>query len=74
MESDRIRAVAEYEQRDYAKRLERRQGALVLHKQIDENEQARLLEQEKKDQETMVQPFFYNRILFFLLNMSILTF
>lgn len=52
MESDRLRALTEYEERDNAKRLERMKGAHVLHQQIEENEQTRLLEQERKDQET----------------------
>lgn len=54
MESDRVQALAEYENRDILKRLERLRGAQVLHQQIEENEQIRLLEQEKKDQETRV--------------------
>ena len=54
MESDRLRALVEYEERDNAKRLERLKGAQVLQKQIEENEQHNLLEQEKKDQETRV--------------------
>jgi len=52
MESDRVRVLSEYEQRDTTKRFERLKGAQVLHQQIEENEQTRLLEQEKKDQET----------------------
>jgi len=54
MESDRLRVLTEYEYRDTSKRMERFKGAQVLHQQIEENEQARLLEQEKKDQETKV--------------------
>ena len=54
MESDRVRVLSEYEQRDTTKRFERLKGAQVLHQQIEENEQTRLLEQEKKDQETKV--------------------
>ena len=54
MESDRLRALVEYEERDNSKRLERLKGAQVLHQQIEENEQSNLLEQEKKDQETKV--------------------
>lgn len=54
MENDRLRALVEYEERDNAKRLERLKGAQVLQKQIEENEQHNLLEQEKKDQETRV--------------------
>jgi len=52
MESDRLRVLAAYEDRDSSKRMERFKGAQVLHQQIEENEQSRLLEQEKKDQET----------------------
>lgn len=52
METDRVRALKEYEDRDNAKRLERLMGAQVLHQQIEEREQHSLLEQEKKDQET----------------------
>lgn len=55
MESDRVRVLSEYEQRDTTKRFERLKGAQVLHQQIEENEQTRLLEQEKKDQETKVR-------------------
>ena len=54
MESDRLRVLCEYENRDASKRMERLKGAQVLHQQIEENEQSRLLEQEKKDQETKV--------------------
>lgn len=54
MESDRVRALAEYEERDNDKRMERLRGAQVLHQQIEENQQIRLLDQEKKDQETKV--------------------
>merc|ERR1739841_185296 len=52
METDRVRALKEYEDRDNAKRLERLMGAQVLHQQIEEREQHNLLDQEKKDQET----------------------
>jgi len=52
MESDRVCALVEYEQRDNFKRMERLKGAQVLHHQIEENVQHNLLEQEKKDQET----------------------
>ena len=55
MESDRVRFLSEYEQRDTTKRFERLKGSQVLHQQIEENEQTRLLEQEKKDQETKVR-------------------
>ena len=54
MESDRVRVLAEYEDRDASKRMERLKGAQVLHQQIEENEQSRLLEQENTDHETKV--------------------
>ena len=54
MESDRVRVLAEYEERENAKRLERLKGAQVLQQQIEDNIQTDLLEQERKDQETRV--------------------
>jgi len=52
MESDRLRVLKEFEDRDNAKRLERQAGAMVLHCQIAEREQHQKLEEEKRDQET----------------------
>eukprot|EP00794_Sanderia_malayensis_P011169 gene11169-12343_t len=52
METDRLLALKEYEERENAKKEERLRGAGVLKKQILENEQQRLLDQNKKDIET----------------------
>ena len=60
MEIDRVKAIAEYEERENAKRLERLRGAQVIYQQIEENEQYRLLENEKKDQETKVFHIFFS--------------
>ena len=54
MESDRVRVLAEYEDRENSKRLERLKGAQVLQQQIEDNVQTDLLEKERKDQETRV--------------------
>ncbi len=57
MENDRLLALKEYEERENAKREERLRGAAILKKQILENEQHNLLEQNKKDLETAVSFF-----------------
>ncbi|XP_068732086.1 cilia- and flagella-associated protein 45-like [Montipora capricornis] len=54
MEVERRKALTEYEEREKASHLERLVGAQVLQQQISEREQLRLLEEEKKDQETKV--------------------
>ena len=54
MEVERLKALKEYEEREKASHLERLKGAQVLQLQITDNEQSRLLDEEKKDQETKV--------------------
>ena len=54
MEVERRKALNEYEEREKAAHFERLQGAHVLQQQITDREQARLLDEEKKDQETKV--------------------
>ena len=71
MESDRVRALAEYEDRDNVKKLERLKGAQVLHQQIEDNEQFKLLEQEKKDQETKVSFLCHPLFFFFIFHLLI---
>ena len=57
MENDRLYALKEYEERENRKKYERLRGAGVLKTQIVENEQQRLLDQNKKDLETSVCVF-----------------
>lgn len=52
MEVERRKALVEYEEREKAAHFERLKGAQVLQHQITDREQARLLDDEKKDQET----------------------
>lgn len=54
MEVERLKALQEYEEREKAAHMERLVGAQVLQHQITEREQLRLLDEEKKDQETKV--------------------
>lgn len=54
MEVERLKALQEYEEREKAAHMERLVGAQVLQQQITEREQLRLLDEEKKDQETKV--------------------
>lgn len=54
MEVERRKALQEYEEREKAAHFERLKGAQVLQLQITDNEQTRLLDDEKKDQETKV--------------------
>ena len=54
MEVERRKALKEYEEREKAAHLERLKGAQVLQHQITDREQIRLLDEEKKDQETKV--------------------
>ncbi|XP_031566387.1 cilia- and flagella-associated protein 45-like [Actinia tenebrosa] len=53
MEVERLKALVEYEEREKAKQEERLEGAKVLRDQIKDNEQYRMLEEERKDQETV---------------------
>lgn len=52
MEIERRKALVEYEDRENSRQIERIKGAQVIQKQISENEQIRLLDEQKKDQET----------------------
>lgn len=54
MEVERIKALKEYEEREKAMHFERLKGARVLQQQITDREQSRLLDDERKDQETKV--------------------
>ena len=51
---ERRKALNEYEEREKAAHFERLKGAQVLQRQITDREQSRLLEEERKDQETKV--------------------
>ncbi len=52
MESDRVRDIERIAEREKLRKLQQRQGAEVIRTQINERAEARLLDQEKKDQET----------------------
>lgn len=52
MEVERLKALKEYEDREKAAHFERLKGAKVIQLQITDNDQSRLLEEERKDQET----------------------
>ncbi|XP_046852993.1 cilia- and flagella-associated protein 45-like [Xenia sp. Carnegie-2017] len=52
MELERRKALQEYEEREKIRQIERIKGAQIIQKQIAENEQKRLLDEQKKDQET----------------------
>ncbi|CAB4014147.1 Hypothetical predicted protein [Paramuricea clavata] len=52
MELERRKALQEYEEREKARQIERIKGAQVIQQQIADNEQKRLLDEQRKDQET----------------------
>lgn len=54
MEVERIKALQEYEEREKKRQQERLDGAKVLRDQIKDNLQNKMLEEERKDQETSV--------------------
>jgi hypothetical protein len=54
MELERRKALQEYEEREKARQIERIKGAQIIQQQISDNEQKRLLDEQKKDQETQV--------------------
>lgn len=54
MEVERLKALKEYEEREKVAHFERLKGAKVIQLQITDNEQSRLLDEERKDQETKV--------------------
>lgn len=62
MENDRLYALKEYEERENRKKYERLRGAGVLKTQIVENEQQRLLDQNKKDLETSAMLEYLNKL------------
>lgn len=57
MEVERIKALQEYEEREKARQQERLEGAKVLRDQIKDNTQNKMLEEERKDQETAVRNY-----------------
>ena len=71
MEVERRKALKEYEEREKAAHLERLKGAQVLQHQITDREQIRLLDEEKKDQETKVIINIFYHQLFRLLRGSL---
>lgn len=54
MEVERIKALQEYEEREQRRQQERLEGAKILRDQIKDNLQNKMLEEERKDQETAV--------------------
>lgn len=69
MEVERRKALIEYEEREKASHFERLKGAHVLQTQITDREQSRLLDEERKDQETKViidHTFFFHFFFHFL--------
>jgi len=63
MEVERIKALQEYEEREKRKQSERLEGAKVLRDQIKDNTQNKMLEEERKDQETAVSQHLLLKIL-----------
>ena len=59
MEVERRKALQEYEDREKVRHCVRLEGAAVLQTQIEDREQARMLDEERKDQETMVHNVLY---------------
>ncbi len=51
MEQERQKAIKIYEERDIKRMAERRQGAIILKKQIQERERERIIQQELMEQE-----------------------
>ncbi len=51
MEQERQKAIRIYEERDIKRMAERRQGAIILKKQIQERERERIIQQELMEQE-----------------------
>ena len=54
MEVERLKALKEYEDREQIRQQERLEGAKILRDQIKDNTQNKMLEEERKDQETAV--------------------
>jgi hypothetical protein len=54
MEADRVKELKRIREREEARKRELRDGASVIRKQIEERQEAALLEAERKDQETKV--------------------
>ena len=53
MEIERLRALKQYEQRELERQYKQVEGANVIKKQINDNNQRRILEDEKREQEKM---------------------
>ncbi|XP_064407345.1 cilia- and flagella-associated protein 45-like [Halichondria panicea] len=62
MEIDRIKSLRDYEQKQNSKAQQRRRGAGMIREQIEDREQRRLLEAEKKDQETQSMLHYLERL------------
>jgi phenylpyruvate tautomerase PptA (4-oxalocrotonate tautomerase family) len=52
MEAERLKKIQEYENREKERHIQQLSGAQVIHKQIEDREIQRMLDKEKKDQET----------------------
>jgi len=53
MEIERLRALQQYEDREVDRQYKRIEGANIIKKQINDNEQRRILEDEKREQEKL---------------------
>lgn len=53
MEIERLRALQQYEQRELERQYKQVEGANIIKKQINDNEQRRILEDEKREQEKL---------------------
>ncbi len=62
MEIERLKTVQSYEKREQDMQLQRLKGAEVIQCQIKEREQHRLLDMEKKDQETQAMLRYLDRL------------
>ncbi|EDO38378.1 predicted protein [Nematostella vectensis] len=62
MEVERLKKLQEEEEREKERHIERLKGAAVLNIQIEDNKQQRLLEEEKKDQETQAMLQYLERL------------
>lgn len=62
MEAERLKAVEGYDQKEKEMQLQRYKGAEVIQHQIRNREQQRLLELEKKDQETQAMLQYLDRL------------
>jgi len=53
MEIERLRALEQYEQRELDRQYKQVEGANIIKTQINDNEQRRILEDEKREQENL---------------------